>query len=51
MISRLDRKSGDNIELDCKFTGRPKPKLVWYKGKLPLQNNDTTLQFRDNNGR
>ncbi|CAF0830837.1 unnamed protein product [Adineta steineri] len=50
LISRLDRKAGDNVELDCQFNGRPKPKLVWLKGKLPLKNDDSTLQFGDNNG-
>jgi hypothetical protein len=50
-VSRLDRKAGDNVQFDCKFTGRPKPTLVWFKGKLPLSNSDSTLQFNDNNGR
>jgi hypothetical protein len=50
-ISRLNLRTGDKVEFDCKFKGHPKPKLVWFKGKLPLNNNDGTLQFRDNNGR
>ncbi len=50
-VSRLDRKAGSNVELDCKFNGRPKPKLIWLKGKLPLKNDDSTLQFGDNNER
>ncbi len=50
-VSRLDRRTGDNIEFDCKYNGRPKPKLVWFKGKLPLTNNDSALQFKDNNER
>ncbi|CAF1023509.1 unnamed protein product [Adineta ricciae] len=49
-VLRLDRKSGENVEFDCKFDGRPKPKLVWLKGKTPLKNDDSTLQFSDNNG-
>jgi hypothetical protein len=49
-VSKLDRKEGYNLEFDCKFKGRPKPKLLWLKGKLPL-NNDATLKFGDNNDR
>ncbi|CAF4341318.1 unnamed protein product, partial [Rotaria sp. Silwood2] len=48
-VSKLDRKPGDNVEFDCKFNGRPKPKILWLKGNLPLVNHDWTLQFGDNN--
>ncbi|CAF4523047.1 unnamed protein product [Rotaria sp. Silwood1] len=48
-VSQLDRKLGDNVEFDCKFNGRPKPKIIWLKGILPLDVHDSTLQFGDNN--
>ncbi len=50
-VSRLDRKAGDYVKLDCTFNGRPKPKLVWMKGKLLFNSSDSTLQFEDNNAR
>lgn len=50
-VSRLDKKSGDNVQFDCQFTGQPKPKLVWLKGKLQLNGNDSPFQFGENNGR
>jgi hypothetical protein len=50
-VTRLDRKAGANAEFDCSYNGRPKPKLVWFKGKLPWSSDDPTLQIRDNNGR
>lgn len=43
-VSVLDRKEGDNLIFDCKFKGRPKPKIIWFKGKLFL-NNDSAFQF------
>lgn len=49
-VSRLDRKAGENVQFDCTFTGRPKPKLIWLKGKLPLKNDDSTMEFNDYNG-
>ncbi len=50
-VSRIDRKAGTNVDLDCSYNGRPQPKVVWLKEKLPLVTDDSTLQFRDNNGR
>ena len=50
-VARIDRKAGTNVEFDCSYNGRPQPKVVWLKGKLPLINDDATLQYRDNNGR
>ncbi|CAF3375104.1 unnamed protein product [Rotaria socialis] len=48
-VSHLNRKSGDNVEFDCKFDGRPKPKVSWFKGKVHLNNQDSTLKLADNN--
>lgn len=50
-VTRLNQRSGDNIEFDCKFNGRPAPKILWFKGKLPLNNQDSTLKFGKNNER
>ncbi|CAF1068038.1 unnamed protein product [Adineta steineri] len=49
-VSKIDRKSGTNVDFDCSYDGRPQPKIVWWKGKVPLISDDSTLQFRDNNG-
>ena len=49
--ARIDRKAGTNVEFDCSYNGRPQPKILWLKGKAPLAADDSTLQFRDNNGR
>jgi hypothetical protein len=50
-VTRIDGKSGTNVEFDCSYDGRPEPKILWLKGKAPLNADDSTLQFRDNNGR
>ena len=50
-VSKLSNTVGDNVEFDCKFIGQPKPKLVWFREKLPLNNEHSALQFKDNNGR
>jgi hypothetical protein len=51
LLTRLDLKAGDDVEFDCKYNGRPKPKVVWFKGTLPLNSELSTLQFGDNNER
>ena len=50
-VSRIDRKSSTNVEFDCLYNGRPRPKITWYRGKAPLPVDDATFQLRDNNGR
>lgn len=50
-VVHIDEKPYTNITLDCSYNGRPMPKMSWFKGKLSLASNDTTLQLRDNNGR
>jgi hypothetical protein len=50
-VARIDRKTGANAEFDCSYDGRPQPKIVWLRGKLPWSSDDPTLQLRDNNGR
>ena len=50
-VSKLSRKAGDNILLDCLYEGRPKPKIQWLKGKLPLVRDDPTLQFGNDDQR
>ncbi|CAF1076010.1 unnamed protein product [Rotaria sp. Silwood1] len=49
-IEKLERKSGTNVVFDCLYDGRPQPKVIWLKGKLPLSSDNSTLQIRDNNG-
>ncbi|CAF1140999.1 unnamed protein product, partial [Rotaria sordida] len=49
-VEKIERKAGTNVEFDCLYDGRPQPKIKWLKGKLPLSNDDSTLQIRDNNG-
>ncbi|CAF0895692.1 unnamed protein product [Adineta ricciae] len=49
-VSKIDGKTGINVDFDCTYNGRPQPKVVWLKGKLPLISDDSTLQLRENNG-
>lgn len=49
--SRLNKKSGEDVEFDCRFNGRPKPKISWFKGKIPLDNSNNALQFGKDNER
>jgi hypothetical protein len=51
LMARIERKAGTNVEFDCSYNGRPKPKIIWLKGTIPLIIDDSTLQLRDNNGR
>ena len=46
-VANLARKAGDNIELDCLYSGQPKPKLIWRKGKLPLDWHATAMKSMD----
>ncbi len=50
-VSRINRKAGDSIELDCIFNGRPKPKIIWLRGKLHINISQTTFQFENDKGR
>lgn len=50
-VVRINEKASTDIEFDCSYLGRPQPKVTWLKGKLPLVSGDSTLQFRNNNGR
>ncbi len=50
-VIRINQKASTDVEFDCSYNGRPQPKITWLKGKLPLTFNDSTFQFRENNGR
>lgn len=50
-VNHIERKAGSNVDFDCIYVGRPRPRVTWYKGKLSWEMNDSTLQIRENNGR
>lgn len=50
-LSQINRRAGDNVELDCTFNGRPKPKIVWFKGKSLLDLSQSTFLLENNNAR
>lgn len=50
-VVNINRRAGDPIELDCSFNGRPKPKILWMKGKSLLNISELTFLFENNKTR
>lgn len=48
-VVKMERRTGENIVLDCSYNGRPKPKINWYRGKLALNVDGTTVKFDEEN--
>ncbi len=47
----MDQKAGTDVVFNCSYKGQPRPKVIWFKGKLPLISDGSTLQLLENNGR
>ena len=50
-VTQINRRSGDPVELDCSFNGRPKPKILWMKGKSLINMSQVTLLYEKNKTR
>lgn len=50
-ITELNQKANDNVVLDCRFDGLPKPRVTWFKDQLPIDYSNKAYQFGKDNER